>query len=87
MSDWDQARPWRDNQQGNDQQLSLTHDLSGLGGTRVVRLGVPVWRRLDEPDDMATGTQDGDVSGGATKAGQFRLLTTGKDQRRRISNV
>ena len=68
--------------------LSVAQDLSGLGSTRVVRLGVPVRRCLDKPDgSMATGTQDGGVSGGATKPGQFRLLTTGKDQRRRISNV
>ena len=56
--------------------MSLAHDVSGLGSTRVVRFGVapPVWRLRcgafgvsarrdrDEPDDGATGTQDADLS-------------------------
>ena len=41
--------------------LSLTHDLTGLGSTRVVRLCASARSRCDEPDDMATGTQDGKV--------------------------
>ena len=42
--------------------LSLAHDVSGLGSTRVVRFGLSVGRDRDEPDDVATGTQDADVS-------------------------
>ena len=41
--------------------LSLIHDLTGLGSTRVVRLCASARSRWDEPDDMATGTQDGKV--------------------------
>ena len=42
--------------------LSLAHDVSGLGSTRVVRFGLSVGRDRDEPDAVATGTQDADVS-------------------------
>ena len=43
--------------------MSLAHVLSGLGNTRVVLLGVSVRRRPDDPNDMATGTKKGEVSG------------------------
>ena len=42
--------------------VSLAHDVSGLGSTRVVRFGVSARRDRDEPDDVATGTQDADLS-------------------------
>lgn len=42
--------------------MSLADDVSGLGSTRVVRSGVSMRRRHDDPDEMATGTQDGEVS-------------------------
>jgi len=41
--------------------LSVAHELSGLGSTRVVRFSASGWRRIDEPDDVATGPQDGEV--------------------------
>ena len=47
---------------GDLRRMSLAHDVSGLGSTRVVRFGVSVGRDRDEPDDVATGTQDADVS-------------------------
>src|SRR6516165_10015020 len=43
--------------------VSVAHELSGLGSTRVVRFSASGWRRIDEPDDVATGPQDGEVSG------------------------
>ena len=43
--------------------LSLAHDVSGLGSTRVVRFGFSVGRDRDEPDGIATGTQDADILG------------------------
>src|SRR5215211_7459162 len=42
--------------------LSLAHELSGLGSTRVVRFSASGWRRIDEPDDVATGPEDAEVS-------------------------
>src|SRR5436190_22338397 len=42
--------------------LSVAHELSGLGSTRVVRFSASTGRRIDEPDDMATGPQDAEVS-------------------------
>lgn len=41
--------------------LSVAHELSGLGSTRVVRFSASVRRRINEPDNMATGPQDGEV--------------------------
>src|ERR1700739_4814019 len=41
--------------------MSVAHELSGLGSTRVVRFSASVGRRIDDPDDMATGPQDGEV--------------------------
>jgi Winged helix-turn helix len=35
--------------------VSGAHELSGLGSTRVVRFSASVGRRIDEPDDVATG--------------------------------
>src|SRR6476646_9294715 len=43
------------------QFLSLAHELSGLGSTRVVRFHASAGRRINEPDGMATGPQDGEV--------------------------
>jgi hypothetical protein len=40
---------------------AVAHGMSGLGSTRVVRFCVSSRRRGDEPDGMATGTQDGEV--------------------------
>jgi len=42
-------------------ELSVAHELSGLGSTRVVRFSASVRRRINEPDNMATGPQDGEV--------------------------
>ena len=42
--------------------VSLAHELSGLGSTRVVRFSASGWRRSDEPDDVATGPEDAEVS-------------------------
>jgi len=42
-------------------KLSVAHELSGLGSTRVVRFSASVRRRINEPDSMATGPQDGEV--------------------------
>ena len=41
--------------------VSLAHELSGLGSTRVVRFHASAGRRINEPDDMATGPQDGQI--------------------------
>src|SRR5262245_40719949 len=41
--------------------MSVAHELSGLSSTRVVRFLASVRRRIDEPDDMATGPQDAEV--------------------------
>src|SRR5215216_827000 len=43
--------------------LSVAHELSGLGSTRVVRFSASGWRRIDEPDDVATGPENAEVSG------------------------
>src|SRR5438067_13528080 len=45
-----------------NRRLSVAHELSGLGSTRVVRFSASGWRRIDEPDDVATGPQDAEVS-------------------------
>src|SRR5215211_9519632 len=42
--------------------VSVAHELSGLGSTRVVRFSASGWRRIDEPDDVATGPEDAEVS-------------------------
>jgi len=46
---------------GDPMGLSLAHELSGLGSTRVVRFHASAGRRINEPDDMATGPQDGQI--------------------------
>src|SRR5258708_32468093 len=46
-----------------DRLLSIAQDMSGLGSTRVVRFLCPARRRGNEPDDVATGPQDEEVSG------------------------
>jgi glucose/arabinose dehydrogenase len=43
--------------------VSRAHELSGLGSTRVVRFSASGWRRIDEPDDVATGPENAEVSG------------------------
>src|SRR6516164_3147523 len=45
----------------NQRHMSVAHELSGLGSTRVVRFSASVRRRINEPDNMATGPQDGEV--------------------------
>src|SRR5438105_1478363 len=42
--------------------MSVAHELSGLGSTRVVRFSASRWRRIDEPDDVATGPENAEVS-------------------------
>jgi IS66 C-terminal element len=42
--------------------VSLAQELSGLGSTRVVRFSASGWRRIDEPDDVATGPENAEVS-------------------------
>src|SRR4029077_6944073 len=51
----------RFNVQKSQVALSLAHELSGLGSTRVVRFHASAGRRINEPDDMATGPQDGQI--------------------------
>src|ERR1700726_2997947 len=43
--------------------LSIAHELSGLGSTRVVRFCSPQRSGGDEPGDVATGPQDAEVQG------------------------
>src|SRR5436190_16729942 len=43
--------------------VSVAHELSGLGSTRVVRFSASGWRRIDEPGDVATGPTNAEVSG------------------------
>src|SRR6266571_8166088 len=43
--------------------LSVAHELSGLGSTRVVRFCSPQRSGDDEPGDVATGPQDAEVAG------------------------
>ena len=43
--------------------LSQAHELSGLGSTRVVRFSAPARGRINEPNDVATGREDVEVSG------------------------
>ena len=47
--------------EGRNVEMSVAHELSGLGSTRVVRFSASVRRRINEPDNMATGPQDGEV--------------------------
>src|ERR1043166_1082696 len=48
---------------GQTAALSLAHELSGLGSTRVVRFSASGWRRINEPGDVATGSAHAEVSG------------------------
>ena len=41
--------------------MSVAHELSGLGSTRVVRFHALRRSMDDEPDGVATGPQDGEV--------------------------
>src|SRR5712692_4886469 len=42
--------------------VTVAHELTGLGSTRVVRFCALRRSRDDEPDDVATGPQDAEVS-------------------------
>jgi hypothetical protein len=42
---------------------SAARELSGIGGTRFVRFSASEGRRIDEPGNVATGSQDAEVSG------------------------
>ena len=44
-------------------RVSVAHELSGLGSTRVVRFCASEWRRIDEPGDVATGPENAEISG------------------------
>src|SRR5690606_782782 len=48
--------------QDRRQAVSLADELSGLGSTRVVRMLSPRRSGGNEPDDVATGTTDAEVS-------------------------
>src|SRR5437867_4403368 len=52
---------------GKDKQtrvvLSIAHELSGLGSTRVVRFSGPLKEGGDGPDTVATGPKDAEVQG------------------------
>src|ERR1700740_157876 len=54
--------PREQRQQGLGWALSVAHELSGLGSTRVVRFYASGWRRIDEPGDVATGPENAEVS-------------------------
>src|SRR5215471_15977200 len=43
--------------------VSIAHELSGLGSTRVVRFCASGWRRINEPGDVAAGPENAEVSG------------------------
>src|SRR6516162_4790147 len=43
--------------------MSIAHELSGLGSTRVVRFCASGWRRINEPGDVAAGPENAEVSG------------------------
>src|SRR5947209_13669714 len=60
-----QFEPVRPFVQRHGATVSVAHQLSGLDSTRVVRFSVLPGRRDDEPDDMATGSQDDEVFAGA----------------------
>src|SRR5437764_12688627 len=57
--------------------VSVAHELSGLGSTRVVRFSASGWRRIDEPGDVATGPTDGEVSGRFEPLGTARAVDDG----------
>src|SRR5262249_30538450 len=57
--------------------LSLAHELSGLGSTRVVRFSASGWRRIDEPGDVATGPENAEVSGRFEPLGAARAIDGG----------
>src|SRR6266508_381271 len=64
-------------QQGGEFTLSLAHELSGLGSTRVVRFSVSARRRIDEPDWMATGSQDEKIQGRIEPMGEEGTVGNG----------
>src|SRR5208282_5334861 len=57
--------------------LSQAHELSGLGSTRVVRFYCLRRSRDDEPDSVATGPQDAEVSGYLEPLGARRTFDDG----------
>src|SRR5262249_39379189 len=57
--------------------MSLAHELSGLGSTRVVRFSASGWRRIDEPGDVATGPENAEVSGRFEPLGAARAIDGG----------
>src|SRR3984893_4519817 len=48
---------------GRSGTMSIAHELSGLGSTRVVRFCSPQRSGGNEPGDVATGPQDAEVQG------------------------
>src|SRR6201988_804974 len=65
--------------------MSIAHELSGLGSTRVVRFSASGWRRIDEPGDVATGPENAEVSGRFEPLGTTRAIDDGG--RRAFGNV
>jgi len=57
--------------------VSLAHELSGLGSTRAVQFSVSARRRIDEPDDMATGSQDEKIQGRIEPMGEEGTVGNG----------
>src|SRR5438874_8730982 len=66
--------------QALDNRLSLAHELSGLGSTRVVRFSVSARRRIDEPDDVATGSQDEKIQGCVEPMGEEGTVGIGGER-------
>src|SRR5436190_13577880 len=60
--------------------MSLAHELSGLGSTRVVRFSVSARRRIDEPDDVATGSQDEKIQGCVEPMGEEGTVGIGGER-------
>src|ERR1700752_888095 len=57
--------------------VSLAHELSGLGSTRVVRFSASGRRRINEPGDVATGPENAEVSGRIEPLGAARAIDDG----------
>src|SRR3954454_1546625 len=60
--------------------VSPAHELSGLGSTRVVRFSVSARRRIDEPDDVATGSQDEKIQGCVEPMGEEGTVGIGGER-------
>lgn len=63
--------------QGKVFAVSIAHELSGLGSTRVVRFCASAWRRIDEPGDVATGPENAEVSRRFEPLGAARAVDDG----------